>query len=246
MLRYGYRAIVIASLLSTSVSAVDNILTKKELQEIQNSSKTLNKPTIKVKDGMDRDSVYFLKLETKTSRGARVMKAFVDKKTGAVYIGRGYDKDGKEISFPKDIDIIKKGVSFSYGEGKKDLYLVTDPECPYCVKFEKASKGKLDEYRVHVILYPLPYHKKAPIMVEWIMQGRDDKAKRERLEQVMGKGSVEYKSLIVKPKEKFILAESTKRAVESAKEAMNELEVRGTPAIFDKDFNPVSWGQLLK
>ena len=241
-----YIPIVLALLVLTGANAVDTMLSKAKLQEIQKNSLILNKSTITVKEGLDKDSVYFLKLETKTKRGVKLMKAFVDKKTAAVYMGQGYDKDGKVLSFPKDISLIKEGISFSYGKGKKDLYIVTDPECPYCIKFEKASKGKLDEYRVHVILYPLPYHKKAPAMVEWIMQGKDDIEKQKRFEAVMVDKSQKYKTLIIDEKKPFIAVESTKRMIEKSKKAMNELEVRGTPAVFDANFNSVSWGSLIK
>ncbi len=246
MQKNRYIPMVLALLVFTGANAVDTMLSKAKLLEIQQNSITLNKPTITIKDGLDKDSVYFLKLETKTKRGIKPLKAFVDKKTAAVYIGQGYDKDGKVLSFPKDISIIKEGISFSYGKGKKDLYVVTDPECPYCIKFEKSAKGKLEEYRVHVILYPLPYHKKAPAMVEWIMQGKDDKQKKKRFEAVMVDNSQEYKTLIIDEKKPFITVESTKRMIEKSKKAMNELEVRGTPAVFDAKFNSVSWGSLVK
>jgi len=246
MRTHGYTTIVLTALLLTGANALETMLSKTKLQEIQKNSITLNKPTITLKEGIDKESVYFLKLETKTKKGSRVLKAFVDKKTGAVYMGQGYDKEGKILSFPKNIPLIKEGISFSYGNGKKDIYIVTDPECPYCIKFEKASQGKLDAYRVHVIVYPLPYHKKAPAMMEWILQGKDDAQKHKRLKAVMVDNSQEYKTLIIDEKKPFIAVESTQRAIERSKKAMNELEVRGTPAVFDANFSSISWGSLVR
>lgn len=238
--------VAILGLLTANINATDRTLSHKELTKLKKSVKALNKPMLTVKEGIDRGTVYFLKLESKTKRGARIMNAFVNKNSGDIYFGKGYDKDGKLISFPKDIKAIKEGVSFSYGDGKKDLYIVTDPECPYCIKFEKASQGKLKDYRVHLILYPLPYHKKAPAMVEWIMQGKDDKEKKSRLEEIMVKNSTIYKKLIKNPKEPFIVSGKIKIMSEKSRKAMNELGVRGTPAVFDEKFNPVSWGTLIK
>jgi len=237
---------VIFGLIVSSLNASYRSLTKKELIDLKKSSKSLNKRGLTIKEGMDRGNSYFLKLETKTKRGSRLMNAFVDKVSGDVYFGKGYTKDGKPISFPKDVKVIKDAISFSYGNGKKDLYLVTDPECPYCIKFEKASQGKLKDYRVNVILYPLPYHKKSPAMVEWIMQGKDDAQKRERLEQIMVKNSTIYKKLIKEPTKPFQTSGKLKLMIEKSKKAMNELGVRGTPAVFDGEFNPVSWGTLVK
>jgi thiol:disulfide interchange protein DsbC len=238
--------VALCSVLIGTINAQDRNLTKKELIDLKKSVKALNKPRLEVKEGIDRGYVYFLKLESKTKRGSRIMNAFLDKRSGEIYFGKGYDNSGKLISFPKDEKSIQEGISFSYGDGKKDLYLVTDPECPYCVKFEKASRGKLKDYRVHVILYPLPYHKKAPVMVEWIMQGKDDAQKRERLEQIMVEGSTIYKKLIKDPKAPFNTSGKVKIMVEKSKKAMSELGVRGTPATFDEEYNPISWGTLIK
>lgn len=238
--------VAILGLLIANVNATDRMLNKKELIDLKKNVKALNKPMLTVKEGIDRGTVYFLKLESKTKRGPRVMNAFVDKHSGDIYFGKGYDKNGKLISFPKDVKTIKEGVSFSYGDGKKDLYIVTDPECPYCIKFEKATHNKLKDYRVHFILYPLSYHKKSPAMVEWIMQGKDDKTKRSRLEQVMVKNSTIYQTLIKNPKKPFKMSKRIKTLTEKSRKAMNELGVRGTPAVFDGEFNPVSLRKLIK
>ncbi|MBL0721971.1 MAG: thioredoxin fold domain-containing protein [Sulfurovum sp.] len=246
MNRILFAIITILGLLTTNINAKDRTLSKQELIKLKKSIKALNKPMLTVKEGLDRGTVYFLKLESKTKRGARILNAFVNKNSGDIYFGKGYDKNGKLISFPKDIKAIKDGVSFSYGDGKKDLYIVTDPECPYCMKFEKASKGKLKDYRVHFILYPLPYHKKAPAMIEWIMQGKDDKDKKSRLEKVMVENSSIYKTLNKDPKKLFLVSGKMKIMSEKSRKAMNELGVRGTPAVFDGEFNPVSWGTLIK
>ncbi len=230
----------------TGLGAGDaKLLDVEKLKEIKASTKALQNPTLKIKDGMDEGSVYFLRLEAKSRRGTRELQAFVDKKSGAVYFGNGYDKDGKMMSFPKDPKIIKDGISFSYGSGEKELYLVTDPECPYCIKFEKASEGKLDDYTVHVILYPLPFHKKAPAMVEWIMRGKSDAEKKERLSQISLKNSTEYKALITDAKKPFKYTAEIQEKMNKSLEAVKEIGARGTPVTFDASFNQVPWSSLV-
>ncbi len=234
-----------AYLLSTShmnkhaINAIDTKLDATKLKEIRASTKVLQNPALTIKDGIDKDSVYFLKLDAKSQRGSRTITAFVDKKTGAVYFGNGADKDGKPMVFPKEAQIIKDGISFSYGTGEKELYIVTDPECPYCVKFEKALTGKLNDYTVHVILYPLPFHKKAPAMVEWIMKGENDLQKRERFEQLMLKKSAKYEALIKDPKKPFKYTSQTQEKVNKALKAVEELGARGTPIVYDGTFSEV-------
>ena len=227
-------------------NASDLKLDRAKLQEIKASTKVLQNPTLKLKDGIDKESVYFLKLEAKSQRGSRILNAFLDKKTGAVYFGNGYDKEGNMMTFPKEEKIIKEGVVFSYGTGSKALYLVTDPECGYCTKFEKESEGKLEDYTVHVIFYPLSFHKKAPAMIEWIMQGKSDAQKKERLGQIAIHKSTEYQSLIKDAKKPFKYTPATKEIMDRSLKAVRELGTRGTPITYDAEFNKIPWKDLLK
>ena len=149
---------LLIAVISTGLSASDKKLNVEQLKEIKALSKVLQQPNIQIESGIDKGSIYFLKVKASSPRGGRIFETFVDKQTGMTYFGSAYDKEGKQLMFPKDVKVIKEGVVFSYGTGKKDLYLVTDPECSYCIKFEKAAEGKLEDYTVHVIFYPLGFH----------------------------------------------------------------------------------------
>jgi len=187
-----------------------------------------------------------LKLEARGQRGSQNITAFLNKKTSELYIGSAYDKEGKAILFPKDAKIVKEGVAFSYGKGSKEIYLVTDPECPYCSKFEQTAKGKLDDYTVHVILFPLSFHKKSPAMIEWIMMGKDDTEKKARFEDVMLKGSTKYTELIKDAKKPFVYSAEGEKYNKTSEASVRELNMRGTPALYDADFNVISQDQVLK
>ena len=230
----------------TTLSATGLIFDPIKLQEIKTKNAVLQVPVLHVIGAIEKPNSYILKLEARSPQGSQLVNAILDKQTSEIYIGSAYDKEGNAIVFPKDTKAIKDGVSFSYGKGNKDLYIVTDPECPYCTKFEKAIAGKLDDYRVHVILFPLSFHKKAPAMVEWIMQGKDDAQKEERFEEVMLKGSTAYQTLIKDAKKPFVYSETVGQAMKKMKKAIMELNVRGTPAIYDANFEPMSQDQLLK
>lgn len=230
----------------TALNAAEPMVDKAKLQEIKAANKVLQNPTLHLIDAIEKPGSYFLKLEARSPRGSQLLTAFLDKQTGELHIGTGYEKDGKPIFFPKDAKIIKEGVSFSYGKGSKEIYLVTDPECPYCSKFEKAAQGKLDAYRVHVILFPLSFHKKAPAMAEWIMQGKDDAERKERFEQVMLHGSAKYQALIKDDKKPFVYSPAVKQSIDRSSKAFMELSARGTPAIFDANFEPLPIETLLE
>ena len=231
--------------LMTTLSATDLIVDQNKLQEIKTKNKVLQDPVLDILGAIEKPDSYILKIEARSPRGSQLMTAFLDKKTSELHIGSGYDKEGIALIFPKDAQVIKEGVAFSYGTGSKEIYIITDPECPYCTRFEKAVKGKLSEYTVHVIFFPLSFHKKAPAMVDWIMQGKDDAQKKEKFEEIMLKGSTQYQSLIKDAKKPYVYSEAVKPVMKKMERAVLELNVRGTPAIYDANFNPVSQDQLL-
>ena len=238
--------LTIAMVLMTTLNAGDPIVDKTKLQELKAKNRVLQDPVLTIKGAIEKPDSYILKLEAKSPQGSQLITAFLDKKTSELYIGSAYDKEGKAIIFPKDAKVVKEGVAFSYGKGSKDIYIVTDPECPYCSKFEKAIAGKLDDYKVHVILFPLSFHKKSPAMVDWIMQGKDDAERKERFEEIMIKGSTKYAELIKDAKKSFKYSSTTQEHMNKSDKAAMELNVRGTPAIYDVNFNPVFQDQLLK
>ena len=238
--------LVAVMVLMGTLNANNPIVDKAKLQEIKTKNRVLQDPVLTIKGAIEKPESYILKLEARSPQGSQLITAFLDKKTSELYIGSAYDKSGKAILFPKDVKVVNEGVAFSYGKGKKDIYIVTDPECPYCTKFEKAIAGKLDDYKVHVILFPLSFHKKSPAMVDWIMQGKDDAERKERFEEIMLKASTKYKALIKDEKKPYVYSSATKEHMERSDKAAMELNVRGTPSIYDVNFNPVSQDQLLK
>ena len=240
------KTVLIVTMIATVINALDVKLEPEKLQEIKASSKVLQQPNLKIENGIDKGSVYFLKVKATSSIGSRMFETFVDKQTGYVYFGTAYDNEGKQLIYPKDPQIIKDGIAFSYGTGEKELYLVTDPECPFCTKFEKSAEGKLEEYTVHVLFYPLRFHKKAPAMIEWIMQGKNDVEKRERLVQIALKNSTEYQSLITDAKKPFKYTPSTQNVVDKSLKAVKELGTKGTPSVYDAEFNLIPWTKLVK
>ena len=232
--------------LLTTLQAAEIITDKTKLQALKTKNRVLQDPVLQIKAAIEKPDSYVLKIVATSPRGSQLITAFLDKKTSELYIGNGYDKEGKMIQLPKDANAIKEGVAFSYGKGSKEIYIITDPECPHCTRLEKAVHGKLSDYTVHVIFFPLSFHKKAPAMVDWIMQGKDDAAKKERYEQVMLKGSTKYSSLIKDINKPYVYSEAVMPMMKKMEAALLELNVRGTPAIYDENFNPMTQDQLFQ
>jgi len=236
----------VSVILTSTLFATEMIMDTAKLSDLKKMNVVLQDPLLSIKGAIEKPESYILKLVAKSPRGSQNITAFLDKKTSELYIGTAYSKEGNAIKFPKDAKIVKEGVAFTYGKGKKEIYLITDPECPYCSKFEKAANGKLDDYTVHVILFPLSFHKKSPAMTEWIMMGKDDAKKRARFEEVMLKGSKKYTELIKDEKKPFIYSSEVQAYMKKSEETVRELNMRGTPALYDAKFNPVSQGEILK
>ena len=243
-----YRLLILSMIILfvQTLYAADSIVAKEKLPELKKLNAVLSDPVLTIVGAIEKPDSYVLKLLARSPQGSQMMMAYLMKATSELYLGQGYMKDGHPILFPRDAAAIKEGVAFSYGTGKKEIYLVTDPECPYCGKFAKNAAGKMDDYTVHVIFFPLSFHKKSPAMLEWIMQGKDDAQKKERYDAVMLKGSTEYAGLIKDAKAAFVYSDGLKKKIDQASLAAMELGVRGTPMIFDADFNPVEIDQILK
>jgi thiol:disulfide interchange protein DsbC len=239
-------SLTVIALLTSTLFAGEKVVDTTKLPELKKMNAVLQDPALTIKGAIEKPESYILKLEARSPQGSQNITAFLNKKTSELYIGSAYDKDGHAIEFPKDPKIVKNGVAFTYGTGKKEIYLITDPECPYCSRFEKTANGKLDDYTVHVILFPLSFHKKSPAMIEWIMMGKNDAEKRARFEEVMLKASTKYTELIKDVKKPFVYSSETQTYMIKSEKAVRELKMRGTPALYDAEFNSLSQREILK
>ena len=236
-------ALAVLVLLLQAVQAEDKTVDKAKLAALKMMNAVLQDPVLTIAAAIEKPDSYVLKLIATSPQGSQMMTGYLMKATSELYLGQGYMKDGHPIFFPRDADAIKNGVAFSYGKGSKEIYLVTDPECPYCGKFAKNAKGKMDDYKVHVIFFPLSFHKKSPAMIEWIMQGKDDAEKKKRYDEIMLNSSQSYSTLMKDGK--FSYSDPVKKKIDQAAQAGMELDVRGTPMLFDAAFNPLSMEEVF-
>ena len=228
-----------------SLFAADKLLNSQELNNVLKATPVypqleniIKKDNAKIK-GTKKDGFYII--EVSTNRGKALLYVTADKKY--TIIGQVINNQTKKPlipNFPKNAEIIKKGVMFTFGEGKKDIYIVTDPECPFCRLMEK-QKGELlkKNYRVHVILMPLPFHKDAKAMSYYILAAKTDKEKAKRMQEVLS-GSNAWKNYHPTKEEKA----KFDKELANAKKAAIELGAQGTPSVYDKNFNPIAWPTL--
>jgi len=223
----------------------DKLLSQKELDEVLKSSfiypklvQDIKKGNIEVR-GVKKDGFYIINIKTKRGNG----NIYITEDKKYTIIGNVIEnKTQKPLTakFPINEEIVKEGVSFTFGKGDKEIYLITDPECPYCKMLEKEKREILENnYKVHVILFPLSFHKDAKAMSYYILSGKDDKEKSQRLQEVL-KGSNEWKNYKPTKEEK----EKLDNILNKAKKAVEEIGAMGTPTIYDKDFNKINWPTL--
>lgn len=156
--------------------------------------------------------------------------------------GKVYNtQSGEELSMPNDVSVLKGKEALTYGSGKEIYYLFTDPECPYCKKFESYFEQIEKNVQIKVFFFPLSFHKNAMDMTKYIIDNKsnEDKVHAMLTLDIEDKDFKEKKYTPKREKElQAIIDENMKLA--------DEFGVRGTPALFDKDGKSVSWVGLLQ
>jgi thiol:disulfide interchange protein DsbC len=239
------KKIILSLGIVASLFASDKLLSQKELNDVLKSSvlyprlqQDLKSGKIKIR-GTLKDGFYIINV--KTPRGSGNFYISKDKKY--TILGRVINnKNGAPLtpSFPVNKKVVDNGIVFTFGKGNKDIYVVTDPECPFCRKMEKETKNTLEKnYRVHVILFPLSFHKDAKAMSYYILAGKTDAEKAKRFKEVLAGGN-EWKKYHPTAAEKA----KFDKMLQNAKKAVEELGAQGTPTVYDKDFNQINWTNL--
>jgi thiol:disulfide interchange protein DsbC len=222
-----------ASAQSAAPSKTDTI------ERLRTTNAIFQNPQLNILDLIERPGSYFLKLQIKGPKGTQIAYAHLNKTSHDLILGEGFDAKGASITFPKDAQVIQRGVAFTIGNGPKHLYLATDPQCPYCVRFEQAVQGKLEGYTLHVLLFPLSFHTKAPAMIDWILAAQGDAARTAR-----------YRAILLESSKAYEASDGQSAQLQAylprVTAAFSELGAMGTPALFDASWRPVEVRRFLQ
>jgi len=239
------KKIILGLSIAMSLFASDKLLSQKELNDVLKSSiiypklsQDIKKGIVKVR-GVYKDGFYIINIKTPKGSG----NIYITKDKKYTILGNVLNnKNGSPLSgnFPVNKQIVKNGIIFTFGKGDKEIYLVTDPECPYCRMMESKTKENLEQnYKVHVILFPLSFHKNAKAMSYYIIAGKTNAQKAKRFREVLS-GSNEWKNYHPTIEEKA----KWDKILNNSKKAVEELGTRGTPTVYDKNFNKINWTTL--
>ena len=235
MFKIARNLLLASTLVATAATAAEK-LSDKQIKEIENLE-LFKRVQINVKSAYDAGSVYLLKVNVRG--GSDEIYLTKDKK----YLIAGdviNTTNGEKLSVPADLSKVNGNEAFTYGTGKDEYVLFTDPECPYCKKFESYLPQIKDKVKIKVMFFPLDFHKNAKDISTYVMSKKDQDAMATALFNTT-KDSADFKNRKIDAATQTKLNEKLEKQINIGK----ELGVQGTPAVFDKDGNKVSWVAML-
>jgi thiol:disulfide interchange protein DsbC len=221
--------------LFTSASAIEK-LNQKEIKSLENLA-IFQQAQIKIIDAYKSDDFYHVRANIR----GQVNELYLTANKKHLIAGDIINTtNGSKITVPVDLKNTIGQEAFSYGTGKEELILFTDPECPYCKKFESYFPQIKDKVKIKIFFYPLDFHANAKDLSLYIMSKKTADQKAQALFDVT-KDSSDFKNRSIDEKHLAELNTTLNKHIQLAQ----ELGVRGTPALYDKNGNKVSWVELL-
>lgn len=234
MFKIVNKALLTLSVLTLGLNA--QALNQDKIDEFK-ELELFKRANIDIVNGHDLGSLYYLNINVQGNPNV----IYLTKDSKYLISGDVINtENGKKLTAPVDLSNTIGKEALVYGTGPKEFVLFTDPECPYCKKFESYFTQIEDKVKIKVFFYPLDFHKNAKDLSAYIMSKDTNEAKIEAMLNTT-KDSQDYLNRDIssdKLNELYsLIDEQTKLGL--------ELGVQGTPALFDKDGNAVSWIELL-
>ena len=132
-----------------------------------------------------------------------------------------------------DLKNIPKEGTIIYGNpnAKYTVYIISDPECPFCAKLHESIKEILaqeKDVKFEIILFPLPFHQHAKGIAENIASQSDMEKRKELLDksfQAVKERNTSELAKLTKANEKGA------KILEEHKKFARTVNLRGTPMI---------------
>jgi thiol:disulfide interchange protein DsbC len=198
------------------------------------------KDDIKISKAYDVGSLYMLKIDVQGNKD----EIFLTKDKKFIISGTVIDvSNSMLVSVPVDLTLTKEKEAFVYGTGKDEYVLFTDPECPYCKKFESYFPQIKDKVKIKVFFYPLELHQNAKDISFYVLNQKTTTQKIDAFYEFnIGDNLDKIKNKKYQADELTKLENQLKEQVDIA----NKLDIEGTPTLFDKDGNSIVWVNLLE
>ena len=230
--------VLISSLLFSSVlNAANKEVPKNEIAQME-QLELLKRAQIKINKAYDIGSLYILNITVQGNAD----EIYLTKDKKLILSGDVIDAtNGMKISAPVDLTGIAGKEAFVFGKGTEEYILFTDPECPYCKKFESYLPQIESKVKIRVFYFPLESHENAKDLSLYVMS---QKTSAKKIEAMFSAND----NLQIAKNAKYTQAELAKleKSLEEQIQIGMKLNVQGTPTIFDKDGKNVIWVNLLE
>ena len=223
-------------------------LTARESKMAKHSNKTKKLPNISISQVanlaiakqhkfvptliLDAGSLYLVKGYFNTPRGPQPTSLFLSQDLKSAVYGRGFKTSNAKEYKTFTPQAHKTDAIFSFGKGKDEYFLFTDPLCPYCKEFEKNLKKYEDVATFYVFMIALPMHKKAPLAIDYVLSMKDDLSRYTALMDIAN-NKTDYLSFKTSPDIQKLYDQAKTKQELIAK----EFRVQGTPTVYDSNGN---------
>ncbi|MEV9477575.1 hypothetical protein ACOTVS_11155 [Aliarcobacter butzleri] len=228
------KKLLLVSLITSFLFAQETDLSKIK-NEIENLDgfKSFNTKILEIDNLKGVDGWYTAKGLQETNQGKRSFDFITNKEV--VIFGSAYNlTSGEYLNVKFDFNKLKKSANYSVGNGKKEFFLVTDPECPFCQNLEEKLKLLKDKATIHVLLTAdvIPSHFASRGMINYInsfpVEKRAVEANkvflekdRAKLLKVIDKYNIDMYKLLLEYKSNPNAREVVNMYLESIEEAFN-------------------------
>ena len=189
------------------------------------------------------NGIYHIQADVKGKNGG-LLEGFLTPDFKTLMIGQAYNlQTGQEIVVPFDLDLkaLRNVAAYKMGSGKKEYFIFTDPECPYCQRFEQQLHELKSDVTLYTILCPLDFHKNAISMSRYILSQKDDKAKAAAMKAIAHKSNA-----YINAKHSDIEKEKYDKIIENSINIVIALGINGTPTILNAKGEKISPQEILK
>ena len=229
------KKLLLALLLGTSLNAATQ-LSQNEIKQLE-ELELFKRVPITVNKAYDVENFYLLKVTIQGNPD----EVYLTKDKKHLIAGDVINtKTGAKLEVPADVSALAGKEALTFGSGSDEYFLFTDPECPYCKKFESYFPQIEKNVKIRVFYYPLDFHKNAKDMSMYVMSKKTNAEKIKAMLNITVNDEG-YKNRSYSKEELAQLEASLAAQMAIAQ----ELDVRGTPAVFDKQGNKVSWPNML-
>lgn len=179
----------------------------------------------------DAGALYMVKGHFETPEGSMSATMYVSEDYSTVMYGRAFDAASTAVYVTVDQADLKRATALSIGQGPEEIYIVSDPLCPYCKTLERELERYGEVATFHIIFVALPMHPDAKQAIKHILKSEDPA--KEVLAIAADDKAYLGSTFTDKADAHF------ERQILRMKKMADELGVRGTPSLFSVTGEPL-------